>query len=138
MREGSNTMYLAAYLDDLQKGTIYVPINMSISTNFVPFDMPISTNFVPFDMSISTNFVPFDMSIGTNFVPFDMSKGGKFTAITSIQTVDTEVIKSVRVYHPMSDVRNTPSALGLRCRDFYPDIVWFAQARSDESEAAGG
>ena len=95
MREGSNTMYLAAYLDDLQKGTIYVPINMSISTNFVPFDMPISTNFVPFDMSISTkfvpfdmsistNFVPFDMSIGTNFVLFDMSKGGKFTAITSI------------------------------------------------------
>ena len=55
-------MYLAAYLDDLQKGTIYVPINMSISTNFVPFDM----------------------SIGTNFVPIDMSKGGKFTAITSI------------------------------------------------------
>ena len=55
-------MYLAAYLDDLQKGTIYVPINMSISTNFVPFDM----------------------SISTDFVPFDMSKGGKFPAITSI------------------------------------------------------
>ena len=55
-------MYLTAYLDDLQKVKIYVPI----------------------DMSISTNFVPFDMSIGTNFVLFDMSKGGKFTAITSI------------------------------------------------------
>ena len=66
-------MYLVAYLDDLQKGTIYVPIDMSISTNFVPFDM-----------SIGTNFVPFDMSIGTNFVRFDMPKGGKFTAITSI------------------------------------------------------
>ena len=56
-------MYLSVYLDDLQKGTIYVPI----------------------DMSISTNFVPFDMSISTDFVPFDMSKGGKFTAITSIR-----------------------------------------------------
>ena len=39
MREGSNTMYLAAYLDDLQKGTIYVPIDMSISTKIVLIDM---------------------------------------------------------------------------------------------------
>ena len=52
-----------SYIDDLQKGTMHVPI----------------------DMSISKNFVPFDMSIGTNFVPFDMSKRGKFTAITSIK-----------------------------------------------------